>query len=249
VKKDGKTLGTEVRSGTTAREYNPRLITEAGGDDNCVGLCGGILLCNSLIYQAQNKFQYINRNNNMNRNIFYIVMAACILFVYSPCHGADSGQGRGLIKEVKVGILSHDVDGLWSGFKREKGLDVNCAAIFGGTGKIFGGNIHPVLGASLNTQGYTSRLYLDGIWHYDLTQSIFGSFGLGVALHNGERHLVSSDRKALGSQILFHLPIEVGYRFDSNFSLSIYFDHMSNAELSEENEGLDTLGIRVGYTF
>jgi lipid A 3-O-deacylase len=185
---------------------------------------------------------------SMKRIISVITGATLFLFPFLPCT-VLAEQDSGIISGVKLGLLSHDVDGLWSGFKRENGTDVNCEFILGVSTEMLGGTLHPVLGVSLNTQGDTSRLYLDGIWHYDLTMSIFGAIGLGFAFHNGEKHLVSDDRKALGSQLLFHFPIEVGYRFASNVSVSLFFDHMSNGDLAEENEGLDTLGFRIGYVF
>ena len=188
------------------------------------------------------------RLHSSQANIFYIVILSFVL-LFSNCNSIQAAEGRNPIEEIKIGILLHDVDGLWSGFKREKGTDINCAAIFKVKKRLLGGDLQPVLGASVNTLGYTSKLYLDGVWHYDLTKSLYGTLGLGVALHNGERHLVSSDRKALGSHLLFHLPLEIGYRFDSHLSFSIYFDHMSNGYILEENEGLDTLGFRVGYRF
>jgi hypothetical protein len=50
--------------------------------------------------------------------------------------------------------------------------------------------------------------------------------------------------------VLFHIPAEVGYRFDDHTSLSAYFfEHMSNAYTVSPNEGMDRLGIRYGYRF
>ena len=49
--------------------------------------------------------------------------------------------------------------------------------------------------------------------------------------------------------MLIHVPIELGFRFDQHNSLSIYFEHMSNAGLADANEGMDLLGARYGYRF
>jgi hypothetical protein len=57
------------------------------------------------------------------------------------------------------------------------------------------------------------------------------------------------DRKALGSRVLFHIPVEIGYRLDEHNSLSAYFEHMSNAYTVDPNEGMDRLGVRYGYRF
>ena len=68
-------------------------------------------------------------------------------------------------------------------------------------------------------------------------------------MHDGQLQLEDWDRKALGSRVLFHIPAEVGYRFDDHHNLSAYFEHMSNAYTVSPNEGMDRLGIRYGYRF
>ncbi|MCO6428593.1 acyloxyacyl hydrolase [Nitrosomonas communis] len=65
-------------------------------------------------------------------------------------------------------------------------------------------------------------------------------------------NLEHNDRKTLGSQVLFRIPIEIGYRLGTRSALSVYFDHVSNASLADNNEGMDTfLGLdgRFGYRF
>ena len=109
--------------------------------------------------------------------------------------------------------------------------------------------MRPALGVSINTSGDTSKAYLDARWRYDFENDIFVGIGVGAAVHNGETRLVRADKKALGSRVLFHIPLEAGYRFDAHTSVSLYFDHVSNAYLADANEGMDTLGVRVGYRF
>lgn len=181
-----------------------------------------------------------------------IICMAMLLFVLlfsSLTYATEAQENKDIFYEIKFGLLAHDMDGLWSGFKREQGADLNCEAMFSFSQSLFGGSIHPVIGVSLNTHGSTSKVYLDGFWRYEITEDLFGGFGLGVAVHDGEKHPVSRDMKALGSNILFHIPVEIGYRLDPKVSFSVYYDHMSNAEIKDANEGMDTLGFRVGYTF
>ena len=86
----------------------------------------------------------------------------------------------------------------------------------------------------------------------DMTKpGTFFSIGAGGTVHNGETKLLAFDQtdKALGSRVLFHFPLEIGYRFDGHNSLSVYFEHMSNGYTRDENEGLDRLGVRYGYRF
>jgi lipid A 3-O-deacylase len=151
--------------------------------------------------------------------------------------------------EVKAGLLYHDVDNLWSGFRREDGVDINGEVIFAPKIDLFGGALRAALGGSWNTGGDTSKAYLDLRYMYEFDNGIFLSAGGGGAIHDGDTDLKHNDRKALGSRLLFHIPAEVGYRFAGHHALSVYFDHISNAYLADENEGMDTLGVRYGYRF
>jgi hypothetical protein len=82
-----------------------------------------------------------------------------------------------------------------------------------------------------------------------LTPRLFFDLGLGAAVHDGNLDDRDPTRKALGSRVLFHIPLELGYRLDEHDSLSVYFEHTSNAYTQEFNEGLDRLGLRYGYRF
>lgn len=164
-------------------------------------------------------------------------------------HASQSALASWL-HEVKAGILHHDTPDLWSGFNRESGVDINLEAILAPKLNVLGGAIRPALGGSVNTAGDTSKFYAGIRWQYELEMGLFFGIGVGGAVHDGELKLTRRDRKALGKRLLFHIPIEVGYRFDGGpHALSVYFDHISNAYTADENEGMDTLGLRYGYRF
>ena len=78
---------------------------------------------------------------------------------------------------------------------------------------------------------------------------LFLSLGLGPAFNNGKIATSQPDRKSLGSQVLFHPSVEFGYRFNRRYSVSLYYEHSSNAGLAQENEGLNNVGLRVGLAF
>ena len=154
------------------------------------------------------------------------------------------------IDELKIGVLAHDVPDLWSGFQAEpNSADINIEALLSPSVAFLGGTIRPAIGGSISTVGATSDAYIDARWQYETPTGIFFGLGLGAAVHNGQLQLEDWDRKALGSRVLFHIPAEVGYRFDDHNSLSAYFEHMSNAYTVSPNEGMDRLGIRYGYRF
>jgi hypothetical protein len=151
--------------------------------------------------------------------------------------------------EFRGGVLAHDVPDLWAGFNLESGVDINGELLFGTGLPVLGGSIRPALGASVNTEGYTSRLYLDARWEIEFQRAFFFGVGLGAAVHDGELGPTEPDRKALGSRVLFHIPLELGYRLDAHNSVSVYFEHTSNGNTARYNEGLDAIGVRYGYKF
>jgi lipid A 3-O-deacylase len=178
---------------------------------------------------------------------FLIVLAMAALALVDP---SGPALADGLIDEVKIGVLAHDVPDLWSGFRAEPdSADINVEAIFSPSLAFLGGTIRPALGASINTQGYTSNVYLDARWQLEMSCGIFLGLGVGGTVHDGQLKLKNWDEKALGSRVLFHIPVEVGYRFDAHNSLSAYFEHMSNAYTVSPNEGMDRIGVRYGYRF
>jgi hypothetical protein len=178
--------------------------------------------------------------------------AACglaALFVVAATADASAGD---VLYALKVGVLAHDVPDLWSGFQVEhNAADINIEAQFAAAWALPWGTIRPVVGGTINTRGDTSHAYIDARWQGDLPCGIFFGLGLGAAIHNGEigGHGSNPDMKWLGSRVLFHIPIEVGYHLDEHNDLSVYFEHTSNAYTAKYNEGLDRIGVRYGYRF
>lgn len=151
----------------------------------------------------------------------------------------------GWVEELKVGVLYHDViDRV-----EDELIDINIEAVLTPSMPALWGVVRPALGASINTGGDTSHLYLDARWQRECPSGLFFSIGLGAAVHDGKLEPTEPDRKALGWRVLFHIPAEIGLRLDAHNSVSLYYEHTSNAYLAEFNEGMDRLGVRYGYRF
>ncbi len=166
------------------------------------------------------------------------------------CGATVPAVADGFVQEFKLGILDHDVPDLWSGFRAEpNSVDINVEALLSPSAPFLGGTVRPALGGTINTVGATSHAYIDARWQYEMPSGIFFGLGVGGAIHNGQLQSEDPNLKALGSRVLFHIPVEIGYRFDAHNSLSAYFEHTSNAFIVEPNEGLDRLGVRYGYRF
>ncbi len=160
------------------------------------------------------------------------------------------------VREVKIGFLNHDMPGLWSGLQRERGIGINGELILSPSVPLFGGHVRPALGGtytvSTNNRPAMSKAYADVRWMFEAQSGMFVSLGIGAAVHSGVIGGNAGDdvsRKWLGHRVLFHIPLEVGFRLDAHQSVSLYFDHVSNGYTSTYNEGLDTLGVRYGYKF
>ncbi len=180
-------------------------------------------------------------------------VAAMVALVAAAAIGAASGAlADGLLYALKIGVLAHDVPGLWSGFQAEhNAADINIEAQFATAWALPWGAIRPVIGGSINTRGDTSNGFIDARWQGEGPSGLFFGMGLGAAIHDGETGGPGADpdRKWLGSRVLFHIPVEVGYHLDAHSDVSVYFEHMSNAYTEKYNEGMDRIGLRYGYRF
>lgn len=163
----------------------------------------------------------------------------------------DADNTEPFISEIRGGLLAHDVSGLWSGSHEESGVDINLELLFRQVGpQVMDGIIRPAVGASINNVGDTSHYYVDVLWEKRLDNGLFFDIGLGLAWHDGDKEMVTdTSRKQLGTRFQFHVPIDVGFTFLDRHRLALSFQHLSNAGLGDENEGLDTLGLRYSILF
>ena len=181
-----------------------------------------------------------------------VIAAFMVTFFVSPALCSEEelkGQEQIWLSDIRVGLLAHDVP-IWSLSRKEGGVDFNTEFIFIWPNySLLDGIVRASLGASLNSQGDTSKIYSGLLWEYMWQSGIFLNLGIEIAVHNGETKRNASDKKELGSRILFRIPIEIGILFAKHYGLSIMFDHVSNAYLEKPNAGLDTIGIRYTYRF
>jgi lipid A 3-O-deacylase len=173
--------------------------------------------------------------------------ATVIMSLLSPGWVGNASAG-GFIAEIRGGVLAHNATDWYDDPRGEDGLDGNLEVLFAPTRPLLGGAIRPALGGTVSVGGHTNLAYADLRYERETPGGIFFGFGLGAAVHDGPLD-DRRDRKALGSRVLFHVPLELGWRWDRHQSVSLYFEHVSNAGLAAENEGMDNLGLRYGYRF
>jgi len=175
--------------------------------------------------------------------------ASISLAIFSCLCGAGAAKAQSTwVSEAKLGVLDHDVR--IGGDHAEPGIDVNGELLFASPGflRIIGAP-RPHLGGSVNTSGATSYAYAGLTWTATLFGPFYGSLGLGGAVHDGQLDEPVPQRKLFGSRVLFHEYVELGYRMLPAVSVSVFLDHMSNADLARHNAGLTNLGMRTGFSF
>lgn len=183
-------------------------------------------------------------------------LAAAALFALWPQPGRAEGPAHprpsaaGGIYGLRFGVLAHDVGGLWSRSRAEGGADLNAEILFDRPGvELLGGKVLSSVGGSLNLEGQTSKAYAGLLWERLFGEGFFCNTGIGLALHDGRLDTEDPDRKSLGARVLFRVPVEVGVILSPRYRLSLFFDHVSNGYLAHPNEGMDTLGLRLGLQF
>jgi hypothetical protein len=181
-------------------------------------------------------------------------LALCIVVISSRPLAAQvtpaSDACAGILYGFRLGLLAHDLGGLWSNTRSEGGVDGNAEIVFRKPSfMLWGGAFLPNLGMSINSQGDTSKIYAGFVWEFLFGNGFFFNIGTGLAIHDGQLESEDDNKKQLGSRILLREPIEFGFMFYERHRISILFDHISNAGLANPNEGLDTLGVRYGFQF
>jgi len=152
-------------------------------------------------------------------------------------------------------VLAHNKGPIAS--ETEQGPDINLAFHLPLSSNTFGFNGFNSswhLGGAINTAGDTSYAYTGLlVGHYFGRSNWFYELGGGLAVHDGNLHdsYNIDDRREMGSRLLFRYEIGLGYRFNPNYALQIVHDHISNAEIFDDdnNQGLDTYGVRFIYYF
>jgi lipid A 3-O-deacylase len=161
----------------------------------------------------------------------------------------------GVVDEIKAGVLAHDVGFL--GDPVEGGADVVGEVLFKSPAFLSAiGAPRPTLGVSANTEGKTDYAYADltwtaTIWHpaAESEDGLYLGGFLGGAVHDGRLEASSAGNKDLGTRALFHLGIEIGYQITPACSVEAYLSHLSNADISSRNPGLNNVGLRTGFSF
>ena len=70
----------------------------------------------------------------------------------------------------------------------------------------------------------------------------------GFTIHDGALNADAPDRRDLGSRVLVRPSPELGYAFARRHGVSLYASHASDADMLDDDEGLDNAGIRDRFS-
>lgn len=187
-----------------------------------------------------------------------VLMAAALVppWAAPAAAGAEAAIGEGPVREVRLGVAAHDRGPFTD--RTEEGLDVRVEALFASPGFLrWIGAPSPHLGVLAATgEGATSYGYFGLTWRRRFLTDWYFEGGFGGAAHDGaplredqQSTAQRENQKPLGCRVLFRQNLSLGYRVTERISVSLFTDHVSNANLCDSNEGLDTFGAQIGYRF
>ena len=160
-----------------------------------------------------------------------------------------SGKGDRVF-EIRAGILLHD-RALFHD-RKERGEDLNFEALLPPPAwKVFKAiwSPRPHVGVNVNDHGDTSQVYGGFTWEWRPFRNAFVDGSLGLSLHDGDLSPGRRGLEGLGLRVLFRESLDVGYRFGGRHGFSLHVEHVSNAGLAPENQGISSMGARYGYRY
>jgi lipid A 3-O-deacylase len=180
------------------------------------------------------------------------IAIAVVLAMAGPAWAEDAGHSW--VSELRVGVLAHDEAPIVANV--ESGADFNAELLFVSPRALRGiGAPRPYAGVTYAPEG-TSHVHAGLSWEHDFARRWFVTGALGLALHDGEplqeweqTTYEQASEKALGCRVVFHLYAGAGYRLSRRWNVAAHYEHLSNATLCPTNEGLENIGVRVGWVF
>lgn len=182
----------------------------------------------------------------------------CAISGFALISGIGNGFAGSMQKDgqFKFGVLKHDV-GLFSS-DRQEGIDLNLEYQFPTPDVLrFIGSPRPHVGTVLATHSDSIHQFYTGLsWNYNFLGNVFVSGHLGGVVHTadtlkdpGPTVVRDPSDRYLGCRVLYRLAAGLGYQVTDDFNVELYADHISNANLCDNNQGLENAGIRFGYSF
>jgi len=166
-----------------------------------------------------------------------------------------------MVSELRFGVMAHNASIGWLPIHAENwdlseiedvSFDVYFHAIDLGDLPV-PGQLRPTAGATVNFAGKESLARLGVNWQAHLGDSpVYIEATLGAAIHNGilsgpmpGRH----DLRRQGCRVELYSSAGLGMDLGDTFTATLVYEHMSNANLCGNNDGLSNFGLRIGAKF
>ncbi|WDI32860.1 acyloxyacyl hydrolase [Hyphococcus flavus] len=185
------------------------------------------------------------------------MMRLILVCLISSVFSVSGASAQGFVDEARVGLYAQSCCGF--GSSKEDGVAINAELLFPSPRFLSVlGAPRPLIGGTLATDsGATDQVYTGLEWKLNVTPKWFVAVSPGITIHNGETDtfnpVTDAARAATtvfyGCRALFRIAGDVGYRLTDRLSASFHWNHISNAGLCTDNEGLDQIGARLGVSF
>ena len=163
------------------------------------------------------------------------------------------------LSEIRGGAMVHGVElsghpNFFDSIDLSRFDDVNFEALFRspeiGAFQWLGAP-RPAVGFTISTKGYESFVHGGLDWHWQFGQTpFFAELGLGLSVHDGYLHDAPTGYRDLGCRVLAYERADLGVNLSEHWSAMLTMEHSSHAALcGADNQGINELGVRVGYKF
>lgn len=155
-------------------------------------------------------------------------------------------------QEIYGGVYAHAVDTPFTFDTGEGGVDVQVGYRFAPIDALRAvGRPEPYVFASVNLDGDTNFAGVGISWKAEIGP-VYLRPGIGLVIHDAPSLRVdpaTGVRTDLGSRVLFEPEIALGTQLSPRLSVEASWVHISNARLfnSEQNPGIDMIGVRLNY--
>jgi hypothetical protein len=168
---------------------------------------------------------------------------------------ASSPARAEIFDQVWIGGYAHDISD-WGLGKESNTADVQLEVDTAQPQFLrFLGAPHLNATLALNTAGKTDFGSVGLAWDHRLVGSLYGSLQFGIGDSDGVTEPTDNPKDAnrllLGSKALFREAGGVNWRMKNHWLIGVQFVHASNGLIlgHRYNEGINDLGIRIGYRF
>jgi len=179
-------------------------------------------------------------------HLVFGIAAIAWLFSVIAAFAEPAHRSSGIIDELRIGGLAHDLEAN----DAEDGWDINAEVLFHRLGPRTGDPLdilfspRPHIGAQINTEGDTSLGYFGLTWDAWLTEVVFIEASFGGAVHDGP---TDNSGDSFGCAVNFRESAALGIALSPGWNLLATVSHMSNAGLCDQNSGLTSAGVQLGY--